>query len=125
MEITINNKTYPLKASFAFLKKIESMDRRTADGTEMDMGLVNAIVMARDTGDMRYLVDLIWALNAGQKPVLERSAVESYLEDECEDPEALLNEVIDFLSRANVCKLRLKKMGIVKEQATENPSFSA
>ena len=125
MEITIKNKTYPLKASFAFLKKIESMDRRTADGTEMDMGLVNAIVMARDTGDMRYLVDLIWALNAGQKPVLERSAVESYLEDECEDPEALLNEVIDFLSRANVCKLRLKKMGIVKEQATENPSLSA
>ncbi|WP_242324609.1 tail assembly chaperone [Faecalibaculum rodentium] len=125
MEITIKNKTYPLKASFAFLKKIESMDRRTADGTEMDMGLVNAIVMARDTGDMRYLVDLIWALNAGQKPVLERSAVESYLEDECEDPEALLNEVIDFLSRANVCKLRLKKMGIIKEQATENPSLSA
>lgn len=125
MEITIKNKTYPLKASFAFLKKIESMDRRTADGTEMDMGLVNAIVMARDTGDMRYLVDLIWALNAGQKPVLERSAVESYLEDECEDPEALLNEVIDFLSRANVCKLRLKKMGVIKEQATENPSLSA
>lgn len=125
MEITIKNKTYPLKASFAFLKKIESMDRRTADGTEMDMGLVNAIVMARETGDMRYLVDLIWALNAGQKPVLERSAVESYLEDECEDPEALLNEVIDFLSRANVCKLRLKKMGIIKEQATENPSLSA
>lgn len=125
MEITIKNKTYHLKASFAFLKKIESMDRRTADGTEMDMGLVNAIVMARDTGDMRYLVDLIWALNAGQKPVLERSAVESYLEDECEDPEALLNEVIDFLSRANVCKLRLKKMGIIKEQATENPSLSA
>lgn len=125
MEITIKNKTYPLKASFAFLKKIESMDRRTADGTEMDMGLVNAIVMARDTGDMRYLVDLIWALNAAQKPVLERSAVESYLEDECEDPEALLNEVIDFLSRANVCKLRLKKMGIIKEQATENPSLSA
>lgn len=125
MEITINNKTYPLKASFAFLKKIETMDRRAAGDSEIDMGLANAIVMVRDTGDLRYLVDLIWALNAGQKPTLERTAVESYLEDECEDPEALLNEVISFLSKANVCRLRLKKMGIITEQTTETPSLSA
>ena len=89
------------------------------------MGLANAIVMARDTGDLRYLVDLIWALNAGQKPALERTAVESYIEDDCEDPEALLNEVIGFLSKANVCRLRLKKMGIIAEQTTETPSLSA
>lgn len=125
MEITINNKTYPLKASFAFLKKIETMDRRTAGDSEVDMGLANAIVMARDTGDLRYLVDLIWALNAGQKPALERTAVESYIEDDCEDPEALLNEVISFLSKANVCRLRLKKMGIIAVQTTETPSLSA
>ena len=101
------------------------MDRRTAGDSEVDMGLANAIVMARDTGDLRYLVDLIWALNAGQKPALERTAVESYIEDDCEDPEALLNEVISFLSKANVCRLRLKKMGIITEQTEETPNLSA
>lgn len=93
----------------------------------MDMGLANAVIMVRETGDLRYLVDLICALNAGQKPVLERTAVEAYLEDDCEDPEALMDEVLDFLYKANVSRLRLKKLDLLPktEDKEEKPELKA
>lgn len=124
MEITINEKTYPLKASFAFLKKIEPSDIRESSGEKIEFGLPNALIQISEVGDVRYLVDLIVALNTGLTPRLERTVVEHYLEDECEDVEKLIDEVFDFLSRANVCKMRLKKLDVLRKQA-ESPELKA
>lgn len=116
MELTINGKTYPLKASFGFLRKIEKTATRDVNGESLDFGLANAIIQVRETCDLRYLVELITALNTGLTPKLEKTAVEAWLEDECEDPEALGEEIIDFLSRANVCRGRLRKFGLIENQ---------
>ncbi|WP_283650860.1 tail assembly chaperone [Ileibacterium valens] len=120
MEITIKDKTYPLKASFAFLREMEIKNKRTVKGDEtMDFGLADAIIQVREVGDLRYLVDLLAALNIGQKPRLEKSMIEAYLEDECEDIESLIDEVLNFLYKANVCRLRLKKFDLIPTQKEE------
>lgn len=115
MELTIKNVTYPLKASFGFLDTIEKKDRRSVSGETVDVGLASAITMMNEAGDMRCLADLLLALNTGMKPKLERAVLEEWLADECEDIEGLCAEVMDFLSRANVCRVRLKKLGLLTQ----------
>ncbi len=129
MELTIKDKTYPLKASFAFLRKIESKSVKESSGEKIDIGLANTVIQIRDAGDMRELVDLVLALNTGQSPKLEKGIVENYVE-ECEDIEGFVNEVLDFLFAANVCKLRLKKFGLTptpenEEEKEEKPDIKS
>ena len=107
MELEIKGKTYPLKASFRFLETIEKKSRIKKNDIDIDLGLVFCVTQMQD-GDMRCLRDILLALNAGQNPILKESALEAWLEDECEDIDALVEEVLDFLSKANVCKKKLK-----------------
>lgn len=118
MELVIAGKAYPLKASFSFLRKIEKAAVRNVNGESLDFGLANAIIQFQEAGDLRYLVDLLMALNTGLNPQLKKDELEKWLEEECEDPDALGDEVIDFLSKANVCKGRLKKLGLLTKSET-------
>lgn len=104
MEITVNDQVYELKASFNFLREIEP--KRVVNDEEC--GLAYAVIQVQEVGDMRYLVDLLLALNAGFKPRLTRAQVESYLEN-LEDIDEFASRVIDFLKNASVCKTRLKR----------------
>lgn len=115
MELTLNNKTYPLKASLAFLKEIEKTRVLKSGGMDMENGLVSAVLQLKEMADMRSLADLLMALNVNQTPRLSRSELEAWMEETDTDLEELGGEVIDFLSRANVCKAKLKKMQVIKE----------
>lgn len=116
MEITIKEKTYPLKASFAFLRKINKCYQTSKDGFDIDAGLIMTVTKMMEMGDMTALVDLIMALNTGQKPELKQSALEAYLEEDCEDIDSLIDEVVDFLSKANVCKKPMQMMGLAETE---------
>jgi hypothetical protein len=115
MEITMGNKTYPLKASFAFLKEIEKSYTAVEKGVKVEYGLAYHVNMLQERGDLRSLALILYLLGTGQKPRLEMNTVEAYLEDECEDIEGLIAEVIDFLSKANVCKTQFKKFNLLPE----------
>lgn len=117
MELIIRDKTYPLKANFAFLNAIEKTYTQKVDGGMLvDVGLAKAIAGMQEAGDIRCLVDILLALNSSQNPRLSKAELESWLEEDCEDVEALCAEVIGFLSRANVCRMRLKKLGLIKDE---------
>lgn len=120
MEINVNGTLYPLKASIAFLNEIEKTSTRTISGETMEMGLVNAVISIRDMGDARALADTLMALNVKQTPRLNRTELTEWLEDGDADLEKLGTDVIDFLSKANVCRWKLKKLGIL-ETAKADP----
>lgn len=113
MEINVRGTLYPLKASIAFLNEIEKTKVRTIDGEKIEIGLANAVISIRDTGDVRVLIDTIMALNIRQTPRLNQDELTEWFEEGEVDLEKLGSEVIDFLSTANVCKGKLKKLGLL------------
>lgn len=121
MELEIKGKIYPLKATFRFLEAIEKKTKIHRNDIDVDLGLIFSVSQMQE-GDMRSLRDILIALNTGQSPRLQESLLESWLEEECEDPDELINEVLDFLSKANVCK---KKMKNLLQTMEETPNLSA
>lgn len=117
MELNINGTLYPLKASIAFLNEIEKTSIRVADGQKIEMGLASAVVGIRDMGDVRSLITTLMALNLKQNPRLNKDELTEWIEEGDADLEQLGSEVIDFLSKANVCKLKLKKLGLLETTA--------
>lgn len=113
MEIAVNGTLYPLKASIAFLNEIEKTRIRAIDGEKIEMGLANAVISIRDMADVRVLADTLMALNIKQTPRLNKDELTQWLEEGEVDPEELGSEVVDFLSKANVCKGKLKKLGLL------------
>ncbi|WP_230267902.1 tail assembly chaperone [Allobaculum fili] len=120
MEINVNGTLYPLKASIAFLNEIEKTKVRTIDGEKIEIGLANAVISIRDMVDVRVLIDTIMALNIRQTPRLNKDELTEWFEEGEVDLEKLGSEVIDFLSKANVCRWKLKKLGIL-ETAKADP----
>lgn len=122
MEIEIAGKIYPLKASMKFLEEVEPLRvEKSQDGTDVELGLVYLLTNARDAGDPRSLRDLIFYLNTGQTPRMTKQTANILIEDENTDLDELAGEIFDFLYKANVSRMRLKKLGFLpEEKKTEN-----
>lgn len=123
MEINVNGTLYPLKASIAFLNEIEKTKTRMTNGEVIEMGLANAVISIREMSDARVLTDTIMALNIKQTPRLNKDELTAWIEEGEVDLDELGSEVVDFLSKANVCKGKLKKLGLL--QTTANTSVKA
>lgn len=67
-------------------------------------------------GDVETLVDVLDAANKGQTPRVTKKQIDSYIDEELEDLDALFNRVIDFLSATNATK---KTMAWIKEQVSK------
>lgn len=116
MEITINEKTYKFKAGFRFLDYIEKYVVRDINGEQIDWGLTTCYYNAFELGDSRYLAKMLIAMNKGLKPELKKEELENYIEDLNEDElNNLYSEVRDFLLSVSVCRLKIKKMGLLSE----------
>lgn len=117
MEIEIAGKIYPLKASMKFLEEVEPLRvEKSQDGTDVELGLVYLLTNAREAGDPRSLRDLIFHLNTGQKPRMTKETANILIEDENTDLDELAGEIFDFLYKANVSRMRLKKLGFLPEE---------
>lgn len=104
MELVINDETYTFKAGFGFLHEINKTVAVDVDGVKKkkEIGLTYCVLNMLE-GDVDALVECLLALNVGQKPRVQKSMLEAYIE-EVEDIDKLFDEVIDFLSKANVSK---------------------
>lgn len=69
-------------------------------------------------GDIDALVDCIFYMNSGQSPRLKKTQIESYLED-VEDIDKVFEDVINFLSHANVCRKEVMQLMSVQEAETK------
>lgn len=121
MELTINTRTYQFKAGFRFLDAIEKTAKyNTADNSEIEWGFSQCYTYAYQMGDARYLAKILLAMNKGLKPELSKDVLEDYLEGlEEKELEELFAQVKDFLLNASVCRLKMKKLGILGDKKAE------
>lgn len=121
MEIEVNGETYQLVAGFGFLHEVNK--RVTVDvpntKNKKEVGLKFMVASIMD-GDIDALADCIFCMNIGQTPRLKKTDIERYLED-VEDIDKVFEDVINFLSQANVCKKEVKSLmtSMQKEEKEE------
>jgi len=119
MEIEVNGEIYKLVAGFGFLHEVNkklAVDVKSA-GTKKEIGLKYMVASIID-GDIDALVDCIFYMNSGQTPRLKKQQIESYLED-VEDIDKVFEDVINFLSHANVCRKEVMQLMSVQEAETK------
>lgn len=119
MEIEVNGEIYQLVAGFGFLHEVNkklAVDVQSI-GTKKEVGLKFMVASIID-GDIDALADCIFYMNSGQSPRLKKSQIESYLED-VEDIDKVFEDVINFLSHANVCRKEVMQLMSVQEAETK------
>lgn len=119
MEIEVNGEIYQLVAGFGFLHEVNkkvAIDV-SSTGTKKEVGLKFMVASIID-GDIDALVDCIFYMNSGQSPRLKKQQIESYLED-VEDIDKVFEDVINFLSHANVCRKEVMQLMSVQEAETK------
>lgn len=105
-ELTINNQVYQFNFGMGFLRdvnKIISVPVDGAPGVKKEAGMRYMIARVID-GEPDALVYILDLANKGQDPRLTKKTIESYIEDEETDIDKLFDDVINFLSRANVTR---------------------
>lgn len=105
-ELIINNETYQFNFGMGFLREINKKVSKEIDGLQgvkKDIGLQYYVAGVLD-GDIEALVDVLDIANKGQNPRLNRSTLDSFIDDENTDVDKLFEDVLDFLKRANATK---------------------
>lgn len=105
-ELTINEKVYGFNFGMGFLREINKKISTPVEGlpdVKKNIGLQYMIAGVID-GDIEALVDVLIAANSGQNPRITREILDSYIDNENTDIDALFNEVLDFLKKANATK---------------------
>ena len=119
MEIEVNGEIYKLVAGFGFLHEVNK--KVTVDvpntGKKKEVGLKFMVASIID-GDIDALADCIFYMNVGQTPRLKKADVENYLED-VDDIDKVFEDVINFLSHANVCRKEVMQLMSVQEAETK------
>lgn len=123
-ELTINDVVYQFKFGIGFVRDINKRVTKDIEGTsaKQELGLQYAIAGIIDE-DAVALVDVLDMANKTEKPRVTRQKLESYIEDEDTDIEALCKEIMDFLSKANATKKVAKALVemVEAEKAKANP----
>ena len=65
--------------------------------------------------DVEALCDVLMTANKGENPRLTQKELESYIEDETTDIEALFAQVVDFFGKANATKMVYKELQSIAE----------
>ena len=105
-ELTINRVVYEFNFGMGFLREVNKKISTPVDGLKdvrKNIGLQYLVAGIID-GDLEALVDLLDAANKGQSPRATRTLLDAYIDSEETDVDALINEVLDFLKRANATK---------------------
>ena len=118
-ELTISEKVYQFRFGMGFFREINKTAVRKNDGITMEQGFQMAVAKMMD-GDLTGLVDVLDYGNKGQNPRLTRKAIDSYIEEECEDVDSLVRDVLDFLEQSNSTKKIVQNLReVVERQADE------
>ena len=106
MELTIDGNVYEFSFGMGFMREINKRVGTSVDGVpdvKKNIGLQYMVASIID-GDVEALVEVLDAANKGKKPRVTRFLLDSYIDDEETDIDALFNEVLDFLGKANATK---------------------
>lgn len=126
MELTINGQVYQFNFGMGFLRDANKMISTSVDGikdVKKDIGARYMIARVID-GEPDALVDLLDVANKGQNPRVTKALLDSYIDDPDTDVDALFEDTLDFLGKANATKKLIAKMMEAIEEAREaqNPN---
>lgn len=105
-ELTIKDTVYQFNFGVGFLREIDPTVTKAIDGVKgkvENMGLRFAVAGIID-GDIVTLIDVLQRANKGFEPRLTQKEIEMYIDDENTDIDALFEDVLGFLKKANVTK---------------------
>lgn len=118
MEITINGIAYPFAFNMGFMKEINKLVETPLEnikGKSQHVGLRYYAGSLMD-GDVEALLTVLEIANKYSRCEsnlrIAPQTLESYIDDESTDIDALFEEVMDFLKKSNACRkevLRLEK----------------
>ena len=116
MELTIDGAVYNFKFGMGFLREANKMTKipvQGMPGTTKEVGARYLIARVVIDQEPDALVDLLDLANKGENPRVTKALLDSYIDSEEVDIDALMEETKDFLSRANATKKTVEE--IVKE----------
>ena len=112
LELTINNQVYAFRFGIGFLREIYKQINVPVEGLPgviKDVGF-NYKFDRIMNGDVEALIDVLDLANKGMEPRVTRKILDSYIEDEDTDIDAVFEEVLDFLKKANCTKNTVRKI---------------
>lgn len=120
-ELTINGEVFQFQFGMGFMREINKTVTAPVDGIkdlQKSIGLRYKVASLID-GDVEALVDILFAANMNQKPRVTRMLLDAYIDSAETDIDALFDEVLDFLKKANATKKTVDSLleAIEKEKA--------
>ncbi len=118
MELTINGVVYEFKFGMGFMRELNKRVSAPVDGLKdisRNIGLQYKLSGLFD-GDVEDLVDILDVANKGCNPRVTKALLDSYIDDEETDIDALFDDVMGFLENANATK---KTMEALKKKAEQ------
>lgn len=107
MELTISGKVYNFHFGMGFMREINKTITRGLSAeipdAKKNVGLQFAVAGIIDK-DLEELVRVLDVANKGQTPRVTVALLDKYIDNECEDIDALFDEVLDFLKQGNATK---------------------
>lgn len=115
-EIEMNGTMYAFNFGMGFLKAINSRATEKVPNSNYSVNVGAKYLMAQVmSDDVEALCDVLMTANKGENPRLTQKELESYIEDETTDIEALFAQVVDFFGRANATKMIYKELQSLTE----------
>ena len=105
-ELTIKDTVYSFNFGMGFMREVNKLIKKPIDGVngvEQNIGLQFKVASLMDN-DPEALVEVLEIANKGQNPRITRNLLDSYIDDEDTDVDALFAQVLDFLSKSNATK---------------------
>lgn len=122
-ELTINDTVYQFNFGMGFLRELDPTVTKPVEGVKgkvQNLGIQYAVAGIID-GDADTLADVLVRANKGFEPRLTQKIIDSHIENADTDLDALFDDVLGFLKKANVTKKVTLNMleAIEKEKAKE------
>ena len=115
-EIEMNGTMYAFNFGMGFLKAINSRATEKVPNSNYSVNVGAKYLMAQVmSDDVEALCDVLMTANKGENPRLTQKELESYIEDEATDIEALFAQVVDFFGKANATKMIYKELQSLTE----------
>lgn len=115
-EIEMNGTMYAFNFGMGFLKAINSRATEKVPNSNYSVNVGAKFLMAQVmSDDVEALCDVLMTANKGENPRLTQKELETYIEDETTDIEALFAQVVDFFGKANATKMIYKELQSLTE----------
>lgn len=108
MKLTINEKEYMFRFTIGFLSMLRDTKTVTTEGVTAGIGDTMNINMLVNSRDVVALRDILLTANRANGGKLTPALLDDYLDNESTDIEALTDEVIAELSKANATASKVK-----------------